>query len=417
MKYKLLENETIQVRDNCFGGDVWCSLHRIIALKDFGDVRRGDKGGFIEDYDNLSQEGNSWVYDKAKVYDGAEVFGNAQIRDNAEVYGSRTRAYGNAKIFGDAQVGFDIHDRDCPKNSQTHVCGNSQVYGRAHISCGAKILGNAQVFGGAYVVYRNNYTTEIRGDARVDDRFFDNVLHHEEVVCDEIVKYKLLENENIENDGRKLYRIVATKDFGDVHEGDKGGFIESCDNLSQEGNAWVYDNAQVCGSTARVFDDAQVRDNAEVYNAEVYDDAKVFDNASVFCGAQVFGNARVSQNAEVFDLAQVYDNAEVYDNAKVYGADVHGNAKVFGDVKVDGNTEHWRGGVLDEGYIEICEHAQIYGHAFIGLKSKVFGNAQVYDYACVHNAEVYDDAQIYDHADVFVTQAHKNVRIGGENQR
>ena len=43
-KYKLTE-ETIIVNDK--------SLYRIEALKDFGNVKKGDKGGFVENEDNL----------------------------------------------------------------------------------------------------------------------------------------------------------------------------------------------------------------------------------------------------------------------------------------------------------------------------------------------------------------------------
>ena len=42
--------------------------------------------------------------------------------------------------------------------------------------------------------------------------------------------------------GRKLYRIRALIAFGDIKEGDLGGWIEKEENLSQENNARVYDN-------------------------------------------------------------------------------------------------------------------------------------------------------------------------------
>lgn len=43
-------------------------LYRIQALKKFAIVKAGDKGGFIEKESNLSQDGNCWIYDNAKVY-------------------------------------------------------------------------------------------------------------------------------------------------------------------------------------------------------------------------------------------------------------------------------------------------------------------------------------------------------------
>ena len=45
-----------------------------------------------------------------------------------------------------------------------------------------------------------------------------------------------------------LHRIEALKDFNDVKKGDKGGYIEKENNLSQYGDAWVCGNAKVCGN-------------------------------------------------------------------------------------------------------------------------------------------------------------------------
>ena len=55
--------------------------------------------------------------------------------------------------------------------------------------------------------------------------------------------------------GTKLFRIKALIEFGNVKAGELGGFVEKEENLSQDGNAWVYDNACVCGN-ACVYGDA-----------------------------------------------------------------------------------------------------------------------------------------------------------------
>ena len=57
-------------------------------------------------------------------------------------------------------------------------------------------------------------------------------------------KYEMTSETKIVN-GVTLYRIKALISFGDIHEGDIGGFIEKEENLSNEGNAWVYGNAKV----------------------------------------------------------------------------------------------------------------------------------------------------------------------------
>ena len=61
------------------------------------------------------------------------------------------------------------------------------------------------------------------------------------------MKYEILKDEFIEFNDRKLYRIKALKDFRDVKKGTVGGYIESEQNLSQEGDAWVSGDARVSG--------------------------------------------------------------------------------------------------------------------------------------------------------------------------
>lgn len=51
--------------------------------------------------------------------------------------------------------------------------------------------------------------------------------------------------ESIVKFGRTLYRIRALVAFRNVKEGELGGFLEKEENLSQDGNAWVYGNATV----------------------------------------------------------------------------------------------------------------------------------------------------------------------------
>lgn len=163
-------------------------------------------------------------------------------------------------------------------------------------------------------------------------------------------KYKLTE-ETINVNGITLYRIEALRDFVDVKKGDKGGFVEKENNLSQSGDCWVYHNAEVYG-------------NAEVYNdAKVFEDARIYGNArvfgkAVFCGnAKVFGNAMVYDTAKVYGKAVIYGNAYVCGNAKVYGnAMVYDNAKVFEDTEVCGN-------------VDVCGNAEIRGDAVITSKS------------------------------------------------
>lgn len=54
-------------------------LYRIEALKDFGNVSKGDKGGWVEKESNIDVSGNAWVYGNARVYGNAWVFGKLKL--------------------------------------------------------------------------------------------------------------------------------------------------------------------------------------------------------------------------------------------------------------------------------------------------------------------------------------------------
>ena len=52
--------------------------------------------------------------------------------------------------------------------------------------------------------------------------------------------------------GVALHRIKALISFNNVHEGDIGGFIEKEENLSNDGDAWIYGDTMTCG-IAKLF--------------------------------------------------------------------------------------------------------------------------------------------------------------------
>ena len=144
-------------------------------------------------------------------------------------------------------------------------------------------------------------------------------------------KYKLTD-ETIEYNCVTLYRIEALRNFGSIKTGDKGGFVQSYHNLSQEGDCWIHGEAKVFGN-AKVYENAQVFGRAEVCGyASVKGDAFVFGRAKVYGWVKVFGKAQVFGDAKVYGNAFVHGDAEVYDKAEVFGvASVYGNAFVKGD--------------------------------------------------------------------------------------
>ena len=133
----------------------------------------------------------------------------------------------------------------------------------------------------------------------------------------------------IDGEAVLLYRIRALRDFANVKAGDQGGYIEKEENLSQDGDAWIYDDARVCGNarvcgSAKVFDFALVRGNAEVTG-----DAWVYGRASVQEHAIISGSARVCNHAKIGGHAIIDGNVKISGYTKVYGdARIGGNARI-----------------------------------------------------------------------------------------
>ena len=91
-------------------------------------------------------------------------------------------------------------------------------------------------------------------------------------------KYKLLTSESKEVFGNKVYRIQALKNFiagnnRKVKKNDKGGWVQSESNLSQEGSCWLFDEAVGMENSRR------------------------FENAVGYGDSQQYGNSRQSGNS------------------------------------------------------------------------------------------------------------------------
>lgn len=138
-------------------------LHRIRATRDIPErnIKKGDIGGFVESYDNLSD--NAWVrtdakvFGDARVFDDAEVCGEAVVFEYAEVYGN-AMVGGHALLFGHAKV----HEY-ARVGGLAVVCMYAEVLGAAQVYGCAKVLGNAKVYENAIV----DGETHIGGNAEV----------------------------------------------------------------------------------------------------------------------------------------------------------------------------------------------------------------------------------------------------------
>ena len=113
-------------------------LHRIRAIKDFGSVKAGTLGGWIESEINLSHDNDAWVADQAIVYE------NAVVSDFA-VVGGRAVVHDNAKVHDNAEV-----------------CDDACISEDADIGCDARIIGEADITDNAVINDDQDYLL-IRG--------------------------------------------------------------------------------------------------------------------------------------------------------------------------------------------------------------------------------------------------------------
>lgn len=181
-------------------------FYRIKALKDFGKVKAGDLGGFVEKESNLSQKGNCWIYDDALVrddalvcddaivYDDAEIYGGVRVRENAEVSGHAlvydyAHIYNNAKVYGNAKI--------C---NIAEIFGNARVYGHARVYGSAKVSDNAKVYNSAAVCGKALVcdNAEVNKEMKISSGIFTTNTLEESIRCqtglipcnEEVIAYK-----------------------------------------------------------------------------------------------------------------------------------------------------------------------------------------------------------------------------------
>lgn len=106
-------------------------LFRIRALISFNNVKAGDLGGYVEKEENLSHDGDAWIYNDARIFNDARIYNNACISCNARISGN-AYIYGDARIFGNARV-----------SDKAHISGNARICGNAYICSNARISGDA----------------------------------------------------------------------------------------------------------------------------------------------------------------------------------------------------------------------------------------------------------------------------------
>lgn len=147
----------------------------------------------------------------------------------------------------------------------------------------------------------------------------------------EPVRYylKVQKKYEITNEGHPqcpwLHRIRAVTSINDrIGKGSLGGFVESEQNLSQEGTSWIYDDAISCESalverSAGLYDGAMARGSALITGeSQMYDRAVAEGNCCIRAG-EIKEEARVAGDSIIGEGMQDQLSPLIAGKSHVYG--------------------------------------------------------------------------------------------------
>ena len=118
---------------------------------------KGTLGGYVESYENLSQEGDSWVGMDAVACEDAYVSDDAILTDCAIAKGSSYIGK-NALVAGHAVVQDYANITAGLITDTACVCGYATIWSEEQRLCAPVIRGNARIYGGisGNVICRGN---------------------------------------------------------------------------------------------------------------------------------------------------------------------------------------------------------------------------------------------------------------------
>lgn len=209
---------------------------------------------------------------------------------------------------------------------------------------------------------------------------------------------------------RTLRRIVALKDIVDsegnvlVHKGDKGGFVESTDNLSQEGTCWVYDDACVYEG-GLVTDNARASERAKIYGgAKLFDNSRASDDAVICFGSELHNNASVSEKASIGFVKECYYSKTI-DKTLYY-------EKIYIDHDYAKN-EKYEDHINDKDIVKLYDDSKAFGSAGLSYGTILRNNSKVHGNASVSQSNLFDSAEVHDYANVSQSNLFNSAKVFG----
>ncbi|WP_313124837.1 YdcK family protein [Pseudescherichia sp.] len=286
-KYRLSDaSRSFSYQDN--GEKRHVTLRQIVALQDFHDVQAGTLGGWVEDEQVLSQQGNCWIYDENSM-----VFGGSRIADSARISQPCT-IYDGVDISGHAWVdGAEI----CrgARLSGNVLVQRSRVSGECLLGDDARILNGSEIIAARGLTLDNDATLRIYDRATVNHS---RILHQAQIYGDAIVNYAFVEHR------------AEVFDFA-LLEG------------NEENDVWVCDCAKVYDRARLVAGQGEDAIPTLRYSAQLAE------------SAVVEGNCVLKHHVRVGGEAQLRGGPLVLDDFVL----VHGRAQLSGNLLIEGHVE------------------------------------------------------------------------------
>lgn len=254
-------------------------MRQLIALRAFADVKEGQPGGWVDDENVLSQQGDCWIYDENSLaYAGARVEGDARLTQPCTI---RHRAY----IGGSAQVEACEISHDARLSEQV-TATHARIHGYCHL------FGHAQIGEGCYIVGARGLTVEREQILQIYDyaRLTEcRVVHQAQIYGNAQLAWAFIEHRAEIFDNARL-------------EG------------NEENNIWVCDCAKVYGNARIIAGRGEDQIPTLRYSSQVAENAVVEGNCVLKHHVMVGGNARLRGGPILLD-----DNVLIEGEARVEG--------------------------------------------------------------------------------------------------
>ncbi len=159
-------------------------------------------------------------------------------------------------------------------------------------------------------------------------------------------KYELTQETKVMPTGETVYRIKALRDFDTIYKpvkaGDLGGWVQSEENLSQDGNCWLFDEATGYQDSHRSGDSVGYGNSRQYGNSWQYGYSQQYGASSQFGWSRQFGSSQQYDNSQQYGASRQYGESQQSGNSRQYGESrQYVKSRQYGDSLQFGNSQQY----------------------------------------------------------------------------